>query len=853
MKRYLILFAISISFLTTNAQWVNIPDSNFGKWLATNYPTCMQGNPQTGFQMDTTCSAIVNETTVDCSSQQIIDVSAIKFFDGLTWFNCYGNFITSFPQLPIGLTRLDCFYNQLSALPSLPAGLTYLNCTQNQLSALPSLPASLTRLYCAENQLSTLPPLNVSLIELICTMNQLSTIPSLPAGLTLLACGSNQLTTLPSLPAGLKQMNCDKNQLSTLPSLPAGLKQMNCSFNQLSTLPSLPASLTFLDCDYNQLTILPALPLSIDILWCSYNQLTTLPNLPPSLTQLSCYKNQLVALPSLPAGLTQLACNYNQLSTLPSLPAGLTQLNCSNNQLTSLPALPDSLYSFSCIFNPNLYCLPRLNKVVDFRFNSTGITCLPNYPDGNTFSLPDLSTIPLCDLVSGCPVYWNITGNVHEDTSTTCNQDSLYPGNRLHGLKAQLSEAGVLQEQMYLTPAGEYSFDTRSFSNYEVTIDTTGMPIQFKCPVSGTQQVAVTALDSLKYNVNFGLECKGYDVGVRSLLGRFRAAQYSLVLIEAGDIGIGCTGNSSAIVTTTITGAAHYISPGIGALTPTSVVGDTITYAIADVSTINEATDFNIVVQTDSNAVLGSSVCITTTIHTPTPDYNPANDSLTMCFTVVNSFDPNDKTVYPKDISQNATWLNYTIQFQNTGNDTAYDIVVRDTLSANLDLESFQYLASSHSPIVQVKGNVVIFTFANINLLDSFHNEPKSHGWLQYRIKTKPGLPLQSQIKNKAYIYFDLNAPVVTNTTVNTVNVTGINDINGVEPSLALYPNPASSVLHIGTNAMHPQWLTFYDASGRKVSEQAYTNTIDVSALASGVYLLELKSSEGIVRRRFVR
>jgi hypothetical protein len=104
------------------------------------------------------------------------------------------------------------------------------------------------------------------------------------------------------------------------------------------------------------------------------------------------------------------------------------------------------------------------------------------------------------------------------------------------------------------------------------------------------------------------------------------------VLIEAGDIGIGCTGNSSAIVTTTITGAAHYISPGNGALTPTSVVGDTITYAIADVSTINEATDFNIVVQTDSNAVLGSSVCITTTIHTPTPDYNPANDSLTMCF-----------------------------------------------------------------------------------------------------------------------------------------------------------------------------------------------------------------------------
>jgi hypothetical protein len=74
-----------------------------------------------------------------------------------------------------------------------------------------------------------------------------------------------------------------------------------------------------------------------------------------------------------------------------------------------------------------------------------------------------------------------------------------------------------------------------------------------------------------------------------------------------------------------------------------------------------------------------------------------------------------------------------------------------------------------------------------------------------------------------------------------------------LNPSLALYPNPASSVLHIGTNAMHPQWLTFYDASGRKLSEQAYTNTVDVSALANGVYLVELKSIEGTVRRRFVR
>jgi hypothetical protein len=650
-------------------------------------------------------------------------------------------------------------------------------------------------------------------------------------------------------------LQCEVNQLTSLPSLPAGLTDLRCSGNKISALPSLPGDLSILKCEDNQLSALPSLPIGLNELFCQSNQLSALPPLPSGLINLSCNYNQLSALPSLPLDLKDLRCAVNHLSTLPSLPSGLINLVCSKNQLTSLPDLPDSLDLFVCMNNPNLYCLPKLNKVTNWYFDTTGITCLPNYPRGSTTSIPDWKTFPLCDIASGCPLYSNISGNIHKDTTSSCLLDSLRPGNKLPNIKIVLSNAGVIAEQMYSTYTGEYSFDTHSFSNYEVTIDTTNIPIQVTCPSSGFHTVAITAADSLKFNVNFGIECRGSDVGVEAISGRFRQGRTETVTIQSGDMTgfLGCSGFSSAIVSTAIIGSVQYKNPAPGALTPTTVVGNTLTYAIADVSKIDMTSDFNIDVQTDSNAVLGSSVCITTTIHTPTPDYNPANDSLTMCFSVVNSLDPNEKTVYPKDISPNATWLNYTVQFQNTGNDTAYDIVIRDTLSANLDLESIQYIASSHSPIVQVKGNVAVFTFANINLLDSFHNEPKSHGWLQYRIKTKPGLPLQSQIKNTAYIYFDLNAPVVTNTTVNTVTVTGINDINGVEPSLVLYPNPASNVLNIGTNAMHPQWLTFYDASGRKVSEQAYTNTIDVSALASGVYLLELKSVEGTVRRRFVR
>ena len=54
-------------------------------------------------------------------------------------------------------------------------------------------------------------------------------------------------------------------------------------------------------------------------------------------------------------------------------------------------------------------------------------------------------------------------------------------------------------------------------------------------------------------------------------------------------------------------------------------------------------------------------------------------------------------------------------------------------------------------------------------LPDSNVNEPASHGFIKYSIKKYNTVGIGSVIKNTAYIYFDFNAPVVTNTVVNTV------------------------------------------------------------------------------------
>ncbi|MBL0050103.1 MAG: hypothetical protein IPP29_00590 [Bacteroidetes bacterium] len=90
MKKHLLFLLISFVFLYSNktqAQYVTIPDPNFVTWLNANgYAGCMNGN-----MMDTTCGAVVNATSVDCSYQNISDLTGIEYFDNLDSLKCSEN------------------------------------------------------------------------------------------------------------------------------------------------------------------------------------------------------------------------------------------------------------------------------------------------------------------------------------------------------------------------------------------------------------------------------------------------------------------------------------------------------------------------------------------------------------------------------------------------------------------------------------------------------------------------------------------------------------------------------------------------------------------------------------------
>jgi uncharacterized repeat protein (TIGR01451 family) len=145
-------------------------------------------------------------------------------------------------------------------------------------------------------------------------------------------------------------------------------------------------------------------------------------------------------------------------------------------------------------------------------------------------------------------------------------------------------------------------------------------------------------------------------------------------------------------------------------------------------------------------------------------DTLPQNNEEVATLKVVGSYDPNDKTVSPSGrIPFFTNELDYQIRFQNTGTDTAFKVVVVDTLPPNLDILTMKTVSASHPYAVSLNKNIATFTFDSILLVDSVKNEKLSHGFIRFKIGLIKGLKVGDSIANKAAIYFDFNKPIITN------------------------------------------------------------------------------------------
>jgi uncharacterized repeat protein (TIGR01451 family) len=804
-SRHLIVCIVALLFVNVSKNFAQgyytIPDTNFAAWLNANIPAAMSGN-----MMDTTHAAVLSRMRIDVEDRGITNLDGVQYFTSLV--------------------TLDCGNPPLETNP-------------NILTSLPALPNSLDTLVCGK-------------------VHNLASLPTLPDSLVFLKCYNNQLTSLPALPVTLTYLDCSNNLLTALPTLPANLSELRCDINQLTVLPVLPSALTVLYCTDNSLTGLPTLPNGFNTLYCGANQITALPVLPGSLIYLQCTNNQIDSLPQLPASIIQLRCNINLLTSLPALPTGLNVLECNGNQLTSLPQLPGTLTALYCQ-NNNISCFPVFPQINDtnyFNIANNPFNCLPNYIPAMASGL---LSYPLClpGNSNGCVVQQGIVGFVYKDANANCDLDSL--DNGLVNIPIKIYDSSnQLLGQTYTALNGVYNFLDTMGLGYTVVVDTMGSPYTTQCSVPGLDSTIIAAgIDS---NVNFPLTCKtGIDVGVRSAVtnGIVFPGQQHTLQVNAGDMtqwyNLNCANGTSGTVQISVYGPVTYAGPAFGALTPT-VAGNVYTYAISDFGTINNKTAFGLLFNVDTTAQSGDMICSATNV-SPGTDNDITNNNYQYCYPVVNSHDPNKKEVYPADVPPGYTdWLTYTVHFQNTGSAPAFNIRISDTLDSNLDLSTFQVLNYSHTVSSFLNGNVLTCRFANINLPDSTSNLAGSSGYIQYRIKPKANLTSGTQIHNTAYIYFDYNAAVVTNTTENNyVTTTSAKTTTKVKDKISVYPNPFSDnvTFAISTDASTMFSFELIDILGKKVLSQqnitAKQFQINRNGLESGIYFYKICNEAGVI------
>lgn len=258
-------------------------------------------------------------------------------------------------------------------------------------------------------------------------------------------------------------------------------------------------------------------------------------------------------------------------------------------------------------------------------------------------------------------------------------------------------------------------------------------------------------------------------------------------------------------------------------------------------------------------AALGSFLKYHVSLTTTTTDFNLFDNVDSLRQMVTGSFDPNDKKVTPDGaittaFINNGSYLDYTIRFQNTGTDTAFTVKIKDTLSTNLDVSSFRMIGASHHYSTDLKPNgIVEWTFNNILLPDSNVNEPRSHGFVRFRIKPKNTLVPGNQVRNRAAIYFDFNAPVITNETQNIVTVVTSVSNPGQGPVIKVYPNPARSLLILETKGSFD--YSIIDESGKRVRNETGnfdSAILDINTLAKGVYFVRIETKKGFTVRKIV-
>ncbi|MES2703111.1 MAG: T9SS type A sorting domain-containing protein [Bacteroidota bacterium] len=467
--------------------------------------------------------------------------------------------------------------------------------------------------------------------------------------------------------------------------------------------------------------------------------------------------------------------------------------------------------------------------------------------------------------------YCTIEGIVYHDVNGNCMQDAGEPG--INNVQIRCSGRGYT----YTDASGHYSFKVPSGSYIITQTVQTFYPLA-ACQLNNIPVTAVAASGCV-LPVNFANSINPiHDVHISTWDYTFAVPgnMYNTVSVVSNDgtvaepaVFAGYKPDGQLLAPSFVpagifTGSSfYYNTPGtFPALTP----GSTQTFIM----------NYNVptYVPLGTVVVFKDSAAHQAPMSTWLTDYSPANNVNYFTTTVVASYDPNFKEVNPKGsgpfgiIQYSDSVLEYMVHFQNTGSWYAQNIIVLDTIEEDLDWTTLKPVYQSAPCQVTLTESgpykIAKFSFENIHLPPQSFDDLRSNGMFTFTIKTKPGLPPGTRFENSAAIYFDYNAPIITNSTLNTlVEVNGVAGGPNVPPhsALTVYPNPANNTFNaiINSEKDNNASLTVFDIAGKvqlskviALTKGTQTITTDINQLAPGVYFVTLNNNGAIQTQKLV-
>ncbi len=417
----------------------------------------------------------------------------------------------------------------------------------------------------------------------------------------------------------------------------------------------------------------------------------------------------------------------------------------------------------------------------------------------------------------------------------------------------QVSEDGTPIDTFIMGGGSFYTFENPNLtSEYTLTPIGSVTGYDLACPAPFAIRLDTVTTEA-SMHVLYGYTCNStFDFDLATYMsGLLRFVNTSYLNIMATNNA--CTGHDGVL---TLQLSPKYTF-GSANIAPESVNGNTITWNLENLSGTN-ASLISVAITPAATLTPGDTATSMVSIDPVSGDVNIANNTFVYTDTIRASYDPNDKTVAPSGYINGGEWLTYTINFENLGNDTAFNIHILDTLSSFLQTATFELLSSSHSVSVNhfetSDGmHTLRFDFRDIKLAPA--DDPlENKGFVIYKIKANDVLAQEAAIENTAHIFFDINPAVTTNTVVSTTEPVSIHQISP-EDGVVVYPNPATGKLFVENKLNKFNALTIMNTTGQIVLKQEMkdkVNTVDISGVSAGVYYVILNGDKGAKAEKIV-